>query len=87
MQIKTAILSLSHGALSLHRSTCKNMHALLDVNITKNTDELGADECLLFTLRERERESERERSRMINVNICSLNKHMNCKKERKNKIK
>ena len=39
--------------------------------------------------RERERETvkERETSRMINVNICSLNRPMNCKKERKNKIK
>ena len=39
--------------------------------------------------REREREivKERETSRMINVNICSLNRPMNCKKERKNKIK
>ena len=36
--------------------------------------------------REIERDSERETSRMINVNICSLNRPMNCKKERKNKI-
>ena len=37
--------------------------------------------------RERETVKERETSRMINVNICSLNRPMNCKKERKNKIK
>ena len=37
--------------------------------------------------KERVREKERETSRMINVNICSLNRPMNCKKERKNKIK
>ena len=37
--------------------------------------------------RERERVKERETSRMINLNICSLNRPMNCKKERKNKIK
>ena len=37
--------------------------------------------------RERETVKERETSCMINVNICSLNRPMNCKKERKNKIK
>ena len=36
---------------------------------------------------ERETVKERETSRMINVNICSLNRPMDCKKERKNKIK
>ena len=38
-------------------------------------------------MREKKKERERETSRMINVNICSLNRPMNCKKERKNKIK
>ena len=56
---------------------------------------------VIYRVDERERESERERkrekeretvkeretSRMININICSLNRPMNCKKERKNKIK
>ena len=32
--------------------------------------------------RDRERDSERETGRMINVNICSLHRPMNCKKDR-----
>ena len=32
--------------------------------------------------RNRERDSERETGRMINVNICSLHRPMNCKKDR-----
>ena len=32
--------------------------------------------------RDRERDSERETGCMINVNICSLHRPMNCKKDR-----
>ena len=32
--------------------------------------------------RDRERLRERETGRMINVNICSLHRSMNCKKDR-----
>ena len=61
---------------------CKKDRQREQDKVIKRVDERESE-------RERKRETvkERETSRMINVNICILNRPMNCKKERKNKIK